>query len=143
MKQVTKLSFKGQSIYVGMDVHKKSWRVSLFTDNFELNTMSIPPSVEVLRSHLHKMYPDATYYSVYEAGYCCYWIHEKLQKEGIFKIIVNAADVPTTDKENKRKTDPVESRKLGRSLSSGELKSIYIPSELKQNDRLLVRSRHD
>jgi len=50
MKQVTKLSFKGQSIYVGMDVHKKSWRISLLTDNFELNTMSIPPSVEVLRS---------------------------------------------------------------------------------------------
>ncbi|MBK8982640.1 MAG: IS110 family transposase [Ignavibacteria bacterium] len=143
MKQVTKLSFKGQSIYVGMDVHKKSWKVSLFTDTFELRTMSIPPSVEVLKCYLHKMYPEATYYSVYEAGYCGYWIHEKLQKEGIFNIIVNAADVPTTDKEKKRKTDPVDSRKLGRSLRSGELKSIYIPSEIKQNDRLLVRSRHD
>ena len=25
MEQVTKLDFKGQSIYVGIDVHKKSW----------------------------------------------------------------------------------------------------------------------
>jgi transposase len=89
------------------------------------------------------MYPDAPYYSAYEAGFCGYWIHEKLTKEGINNIIVNAADVPTTDKEKKRKNDPIDSRKLGRCLRNGELKGIYIRSESKLNDRLLVRCRHD
>lgn len=142
MEQVTKLNFKGQSIYIGMDVHLRNWKVSIFTKEFELRTMSMPPSVEVLIKHVHSMYPGADYYSAYEAGYCGYWIHRKLIDEGIMNIIVNPADVPTKDKEKKQKRDPVDSRKLARGLRSGELEGIYIPDELKLEDRLLIRSRY-
>ncbi len=30
MKQVTKLNFKGQRIYIGIDVHLKSWSASMY-----------------------------------------------------------------------------------------------------------------
>jgi hypothetical protein len=30
MEKCTKLDFTGQSIYVGLDVHRKSWSVSIF-----------------------------------------------------------------------------------------------------------------
>ena len=143
MKQFNQLSFKGQSIFIGIDVHKKSWTVSLFSETNELRTMSVPPSVESLRNYLNRFYPEANYESVYEAGFCGYWIHQKLIKCGIKNIIVNPADVPTTDKEKKRKTDPRDSRKLGKSLRSGELSGIFIRSEAKLNDRMLVRTRHD
>jgi len=35
MNKISKLSFEGQQIYVGMDVHKKSWSISIHTDAFE------------------------------------------------------------------------------------------------------------
>lgn len=143
MKQVTKLSFKGQPIYIGMDVHLQKWVLSIYTKEFEMETKSFPPSVEVVRKYLSRMYPEAKYYSAYEAGYCGYWIHEKLLSAGIHNIVINPCDVPTKDKEKKRKQDPVDSKKLARSLRNNELSGIYVPDKKKQEDRLLVRSRHD
>ncbi len=141
MNQSTKLNFKGHSIYVGIDVHLRNWKISIFTDEIELETKTMDPSVKILSHYLRRMFPGATYYSVYEAGYCGYWIHEKLVEEGIYNIIVNPADVPTTDKEKRRKTDPVDSRKLARELRNGELESIYIPDKQHQEDKLLLRTR--
>ena len=142
MKQFTKLNFKGHSIYVGMDVHLRSWKISVFTDEIELETKTIEPSVKILSHYLRRMFPGARYYSAYEAGYCGYWIHEKLVEEGINNVIVNPADVPTTDKEKRRKTDPVDSRKLARELRKGELKGIYVPDKQQQEDKLLLRTRY-
>lgn len=143
MKQVKHLSFKGQPIYIGMDVHLAKWVLSIYTKEFEMETKSFPPSVEVISRYLHRMFPDATYYSAYEAGYCGYWIHEKLLSAGINNIVINPCDVPTKDKEKKRKEDPVDSRKLARSLRNNELTGIYVPDVKQQHDRVLVRSRHD
>jgi transposase len=142
MKQFTKLNFKGHSIYVGMDVHLRSWKISVLTDEIELETKTMEPSAKILSHYLRRMFPGATYYSVYEAGYCGYWIHEQLINEGIRNIIVNPADVPTKDKEKRRKTDPVDSRKLARELRKGDLESIYIPDKQQQEDKLLLRTRY-
>jgi len=141
MSQVTKLSFKGQPIYIGIDVHLKRWNITVITNAVELATKSIAPSAQILSHYLKLTFPEATYYSVYEAGYCGYWIHEQLIGEGIKNIIVNAADIPTTDKEKRRKTDKVDSRKLARELKKGDLKSIYIPDKAQQEDKMLLRTR--
>ncbi|HEY9167065.1 MAG TPA: IS110 family transposase [Candidatus Kryptonia bacterium] len=41
-----------------------------------------------------------------------------------------------------RKTNPVDARKLARSLRNGEIKGIYVPSKQAREDRALVRMRH-
>jgi transposase len=56
-------------------------------------------------------------------------------------LVTNPADVPTTDKERTGKRDPSDSRKLARSLRSGDLKGIYVPTRPKLEDRSLVRTR--
>ena len=43
-------------------------------------------------------------------------------------MVTNAADVPTGQKEKLQKNDSVDSRKLARSLRSGDLEAIYVPS---------------
>ena len=48
MNKISKLDFTGQQIYVGMDIHKKSWSISILTDNLENKTFTQPPDVEVL-----------------------------------------------------------------------------------------------
>jgi transposase len=142
MNKISKLDFNDQPIYVGMDIHKKSWSISILTDKFEHKTFTQPPDVEVLVNYLKRNFPGGSYKSVYEAGYCGFWIHDRLQEHGVQCLVVNPADVPTKDKERRSKTDRVDCRKLARSLRSEEIESIYVPSRPKVEDRSLLRTRH-
>ncbi len=142
MNHSNKLDFTGQQIYVGMDVHKKSWSISIFTDQFEHKTFSQPPEVGMLVNYLKRNFPGAAYTSVYEAGYSGFWIHDRLQEQGVQCLVVNPADVPTKDKERANKTDRVDCRKLARSLRTGAIEGIYVPSRPKVEDRSLLRTRN-
>jgi transposase len=95
----------------------------------------------VLSKYLKDNFPGGTYFSVYESGFSGFWIHEALVKEGIKSIVVNAADVPTTDKEKKNKCDAVDSRKLCKKLRNRDLVGIYVPDRAQLEDRQLVRAR--
>jgi transposase len=125
----------------GMDVHKKSWSVSIHTEQFEHKTFTQPPEVRKLTNYLQRTFPGATYHTVYEAGFSGFWLHDQLREEGIDCMVVNPADVPTKNKERTGKTDRVDCRKLARGLRNGEIKGIYVPSRVKVEDRSLVRTR--
>ena len=139
--QVRTLDFNGQNIYAGIDAHKKSWQVSIYSDELFHKTFNQPPNPEILYRYLCKHFPNGTYYSVYEAGFCGFWIHDRLQSLGINNIVVNPADVPTTDKEKKQKTDRIDSGKLARQLRNGDLDAIYVHNRELLEDRSLVRMR--
>jgi len=139
--QVKKIDFTNQNIYVGFDAHLKSWKVTVMTEDIVYKTFTQPPNPEVLYNYLKNNFPGGTYHSAYEAGFCGYWIHDKLASFGIKSIVVNPADIPTTDKERVQKEDKRDSRKIARSLSSGNLTPIYIPSIKTQRDRSLLRTR--
>jgi transposase len=139
--QSNKIDFNGQNIYVGFDVHLKSWTVTIMTEKLTHKTFSQPPKPEALHHYLVKTFPGGTYYSAYEAGFCGYWIHNKLLELGINSIVVNPADIPTTGKEKVMKTDPRDSIKIARSLRNGDLKPIFVPSIKTLEDRGLVRTR--
>jgi len=135
------LDFSGQNIYAGFDVHLKSWAVTIMTDEITYKTFSQPPEPEVLYQYLKRNFPGGEYYSAYEAGFCGYWIHNSLVSLGINSMVVNPADIPTTNKEKVQKEDKRDSRKLAKSLRSGDLVPIYVPSAKTIEDRCLVRTR--
>lgn len=139
--QSKKLDFNGQNIYVGFDVHLKSWTVTILTDNIAHKTFTQPPNPEILHNYLERNFPGGSYHSVYEAGFCGFWIHHKLKSKGVNSMVVNPADIPTTDKEKVQKEDCRDSRKLARALRSGELIPIYVPADSTVDDRGLIRSR--
>lgn len=136
-----KLDFRGESIYAGIDVHKKQWNVFIMSDYKEHKGFVQPPDPASLGKYLRENFPGAAYYSVYEAGFSGFWIHEALKKEGINNIVVNPADVPTKDKEKKQKCDRVDSRKLCKKLRDKDLEGIHIPGRAQLEDRDLVRLR--
>jgi transposase len=111
------------------------------TEHLEHKRFTQPPQAEVLYNYLTRNFPGATYHSVYESGFSGFWSHRQLEALGIHNIITNAADVPTSQKEKLQKDDPVDSRKLARSLRSQELEAIYVPSESTLEERFLVRTR--
>ena len=140
-RQSNEISFKGQNIYVGIDVHLKSWSVTVLSENSVLKRFVQPPDPDALHKFLTRSYPEAEYYSVYEAGFCGFWIHERLMALGINNIVINPSDVPTTAGERIQKTDAVDSAKLARSLRSKELTGIYVPDSTSLEIRSLIRLR--
>lgn len=141
-EKINEKTFEGQPIYVGIDVHKKDWKVTVMTAELSYKTFSAVPKSEKLASYLKSTFPGATYYSAYEAGFSGFWLHQELTTLGIHSIVVNPADIPTTDKERKQKEDLRDSRKIAHSLRSGQLKGIHIPKETILQDRMLLRIRH-
>jgi len=141
MDNSNKVDFRGQCVYVGLDVHRKSWSVSIYSKHGEYKTFSQPPEVDTLVSYLQRHFPGAEYRSVYEAGYSGYWIHDQLRAQGVNCSVVNPADVPTKDKERRTRRDAIDCRKLARNLKNGEVKAIYVPCRSTLEDRTLIRTR--
>ena len=136
----TKLG-NGEKIYLGIDTHHTNWKVTVMGQYMSYKTYSQDPCPDTLYRYLNKHFPGAEYHSAYEAGFCGFWIHDRLEELGIKSIVVNPADIPTTDKEKRQKEDKRDSRKIARSLRAGELKAIRIPSRKNREDRTLIRVR--
>jgi transposase len=140
MTKVTKkVDFTGHEIFVGIDVHLKSWNISIYYNGRYLSSFNQPPTTEALVSYLNNSYPNAIYNCAYESGFCGYWIQRELVDKNINCIVVNAADVPQTDKTAKNKTDTNDSKRLAQALQAGLLQANYIPDEELEADRQLVR----
>jgi transposase len=139
--EITKDSFKGQSFYVGIDSHKKSWKVTILGEQYEHKTMSQNPDPDLLATYLHRNFPGGNYHAVYEASFNGFESCRRLNQLGVNCIVIHPADVPTNQKEKLQKTDAVDSRKLARSLRSKEFEAIHIPDQKLEADRALVRQR--
>ena len=137
--KVKTISFQGQNIYIGIDVHLKSWKVTIMLEHSFHKTFSQDPEPGILSDYLRRNFPGGNFHSAYEAGFCGFSVHRELVKYGIKNIVVNPADVPTTDKERKQKEDKRDSRKIARSLRNRELDAIYIPDREMEELRSLVR----
>ena len=141
MLKIKPLDFEGQTIFCGIDVHKNSWQVNVRNNEFELENYSQDPCEKLLMKHLGKRYPGATFQVAYEAGFCGFGIQRSLKSSGVNCLVVNPADVPSTDKDKKRKSDKIDARKICRNLSNATLKSIYVPNMEMEHARSLVRQR--
>lgn len=147
MKHQTKVlnvaDFTNQIFYIGIDVHKKQWTVTLRLDGTYIKTITMPPSAAVLAKHLQTNYPNGIYFSVYEAGFCGTSHHEELCALGIKNIIINPADLPMTHKLKTIQTDYHDSRALAEYLEAGKLKAIHVFSREQQELRSLCRLRNN
>lgn len=131
----------GEPIYIGIDVHKHQWQVCISAQGMIYDTYCMDPRPDELIKKLRKFYPGGDYRSVYESGFCGFWVHRALESHGIKNIVVNAADIPRRAKEQMIKTDVVDCRKLSRELERGFLTGIYIPSSEMEALRNLARLR--
>jgi transposase len=128
-------------LFIGMDVHKKSWTVHFKTDLFDNKTVTMPADPVVLISYVEKHFPNHEVNCCYEAGCCGYWIARALLQYHWKVSVVNPADVPRNNKQDWQKTDKLDSRNLCKHLSDGNLKGIFIPGEEQEQLRSLFRRR--
>lgn len=139
--QHNNLDFSNQTFFVGIDTHLNQWKVTTRKLGFELKTFSMNPSPHELNSYLNKNYPNGNFLIVYEAGFSGFWPYRKLTELGLNCIVVNPADIPSSNKEKVNKSDPIDSRKLARELENGSLKPLYVPDVYNEQLRSLMRNR--
>jgi transposase len=140
--QSNKISFKGQEIFIGIDIHLKHWNVCVVCGNVKMKAYQQPPSAVALKSYLNENYPDATYIAAYECGICGFQPYYMMKAVGIDCITFNPADMSKTDKERRRKCDSVDASTIASNLKDGRLDAIYVPSIESLKARSLVRLRY-
>ena len=140
-EQCRQVDFTGQVVCIGIDVGNRRWDVRAMVDEVMCRRFSQAPDPNALVRYLHRQYPGARYRCVYEAGYCGFWIHDRLRALGVECMVINPADVPTSDKERTHKSNRVDAGKLTRNLYHGTLRGIYVPARSSLEDRTLVRMR--
>lgn len=127
-------------IFIGLDIHKKSWTVSIQTDLFFHKTFSLPSVSDNLYQYIERTFPGYEVHLVYEAGCCGFSVARYFLNLGWNVLVVNPSDVKTGDKERYQKTDALDSNNLSNQLKSGVLKGIYIPTE--EHEQFMTLSRH-
>lgn len=133
--------FCGQKFYIGLDVHKKSWAVTIRTLGTEVAHINQASDAQQLARYLHARFPNGDFCSAYEAGFSGTSHHQALCKLGISNIIINPADLPQTDKQKNNKTDLHDSRAIARYLEKDLVHGIHIMPLDQQERRALFRCR--
>lgn len=124
--------------YVGIDVHAKSYAVSVITSEGILKKWRMPSDGTALIQKLRDDFRGEIH-SAYEAGFSGFGLHRALVEGGIKNIVVHAGGVAVTSRD-RVKTDRRDSEKLALLLSKGMLKGIRVPSleeELKRQPHRL------
>ncbi len=127
------------TIWVGIDLHRLQWHVTIRTQDTELFTGSIPGQWTSLRA-LFERYPAEQVHVVYEAGYFGFWLYDVLIQWGADCIVTPPSLLPQ-ESGNRVKTDRRDSRKLALLLTKGMLNAVWVPSLEQRTHRDVLRRR--
>jgi len=125
MKRETNSAYDNKHLFVGIDVHKKRWVVSVRTYDLELKTFSMFPIAEELEKTLINSYPGALLHIVYECCFSGFWIYDYFHEKG-YDIIVTPTNRIYRDG-SIVKTDKIDSRKLAFQHSRELLREVKVP----------------
>lgn len=133
-------SYLGKDLYIGIDVHKRTYAVAVVMDGELLKKWSTAAQPKELSSQLQRYFPQGKLHSAYEAGFSGFVLHRELEKADIDSIVVNAASIEVAA-HNRVKTDKRDALKIATMLAAGRLRGIRIPSPAAEAQRLLTRTR--
>jgi len=128
-------------VWIGIDFHKKTWRIHCRTEEFSGNPFSMEPFPNLLREKIERDYNGYAVELVYECGCFGYWACRDFMSYGWKCIVVNPADIPRRSKDRYEKTDTIDARKLSNYLQKGLLRSVTVPDIQREQLRSLFRRR--
>ena len=135
-----------QVLYIGLDVHKESISVSTAEEGRDGQVQflgpipNIPTDIEKLAKRLSKNSHRLEF--CYEAGCCGYVIYRQLVSLGHSCTVIAPTKIPVRSGD-RVKTDRRDSQRLAMLHRSGELTAVWVPDELHEAMRDLVRARSD
>ena len=132
-------SKRGSEIWVGVDVHKSSYAVTILSSNGVRHSYTTPAD----NQNLIKQFTDRVVritQLAYEAGPTGFGLYRACTASGIKAMVVAASQVPHAPVKT-AKTDKTDSAKLAEYLAKGLLKPIEVPSESQEAIRSKSRRR--
>jgi transposase len=132
--------YTGQSVFIGIDVHKKTYAVTAISDSkiVKRDTMTACPDKFI--AYCFKHFSGASIFTAYEAGFSGFVLHRQLIEKGTHSIVVHASSIEISSRD-RVKTDKRDSLKIATQLSTGRLKCINIPSKEREAFRFISRLR--
>lgn len=131
--------YTGKTIFVGIDVHKKTYSVTVICEETIVKRDTLPANPIGLIVYLKKRFGSGKIETAYEAGFCGFHLHRALEAAGIENLVVNAAGIEVSN--SRVKTDKRDSLKIATHLSEGKLRSVYIPTVEREDYRTVTRLR--
>ena len=138
--KITKRDYSGKSVFVGIDVHKKSYVVAACCDGEVVKKWTTTANPTSLAQQLSKFFDGAEVHSAYEAGFSGFKLHRVLISAGIKSRVINAASIEV-ESNSRVKTDKRDAKKIAEQLAANRLRAIYIPTEQEEARRSLSRGR--
>src|SRR5690242_12927136 len=136
----SRLSYTGERVYIGIDVHKATYAVVCVCQRRIVKTATVPADPGRFADSVLRWFPGATLSSAYEAGFSGFVFHRALTTAGITNLVINPASVAVAAND-RVKTDRRDTKKLAVDLADGRLRGLYIPTEAEELARLLPRTR--
>lgn len=132
-------SFSEQTVYIGVDVHKKSYHIAMIRDD-GTSAHSVCPAnpAEILRVIERLNAPLGAV--AYEAGPTGFGLARCIEAAGHPVIVVAPSRVPRPVAAG-AKTDRLDCLKLAEYASMGLLRPIAVPTEEEEANRSLGRRR--
>ena len=136
MKKLENVTRKTKRIWIGIDVHKKSYAVAVYGDGRVLKRWSMPSDIAVL---LRMLLPfrDMIMRVVYEAGPTGYHLARELENAGIRVGVVATSRLFKQNDESK--TDTIDACGLAEHAFKNILTFVTIPTEEEEEDRQVTR----
>jgi len=131
----------GKVIYVGIDVHKKTYSCVSICEGEIVRRDTMPARPEILLNYLKNSFSDATQINTaYEAGFSGFHLHRYLIFQGINNIVVNPSSIEVSSRD-RVKTDKRDALKIAIQLSVGRLHGIFVPASEREEKRSITRLR--
>lgn len=128
---------------IGIDIHKRSWKVHCATDLSSGRAFSMRPAPELLRDYVDRHFTGHDVATAYEAGCCGYHAHRCFEGYGWHSLVVNPADIFRKGKERHTKTDRIDAQLIARELKDSRLSGIVVPDCKREQLRSLFLRRND
>src|SRR5512144_782221 len=131
---------QGEAVHVGVDVHKASYSVALYSDRRGLIATWVQPArPEVLLERLRPL-REGIAQVVYEAGPTGFGLARRLRAEG-YKAQVIAPSKLLAPVGPEAKSDRLDCRRLAQLSAKGLLRPVRVPTEQEEADRQVLRLR--
>lgn len=133
--------YTNKIVYTGLDVHKKTYACVSICDGEVVKRDTMPADPELLLRYLKNTFGTAKLINTaYEAGFSGFYLHRYLIENGINSIVIHPGSIEVAARD-RVKTDKRDALKIATQLSTGRLKSIFVPTLEREEKRSVTRLR--
>jgi transposase len=134
-------NYKDKIVYVGIDVHKKTYSCVSICEKSVVKRDTIPADPKLLLRYLKNAFGNCVAIkTAYEAGFSGFYLHRYLIANGIDNIVIHPGSIEVSSR-NRVKTDKRDALKMATQLEAGRLQGIFVPTLNREEQRSVTRLR--